>query len=244
MRNTTTRRAVLLAAATGSALLSPLASAIDQDDSSRNEDRGPGEEKAVGSVEELMREHGVLTRILLVYDQMADRLRGRDSIDLVQLNRAAKLFRNFGEDYHQKMLEEAFIFPTLRKVRGPAAAYPDILIVQHHRGRSITDFILETTARRRLSSSRAAALARTFDGFVSMYRNHAAREDTLVFPAWKQALAERELDELGDRFEEIQQQQFGKEGFDTTVEEIAAIESALGYGDLAQFTAPLPPSLG
>jgi hemerythrin-like domain-containing protein len=242
MKNTATRRAVLLAAATGSALLSPLAAAVVQDDSSRNEDRGPGEEKAVGSVEDLMREHGVLRRILLVYDQTADRLRAGASIDLAPLNRAARLFRSFGEDYHEKMLEEAFIFPTLRKVRGPAAAYADILTAQHHRGRVITNYLLETTARHKISSSRAAVLAHTFDGFVSMYRNHAAREDTLVFPAWKQALAERQLDELGDQFEEIEQQQFGKEGFDTTVDEIAAIESALGYGDLAQFTAPLPPS--
>lgn len=244
MKNTATRRALLFAAASGSALLSPLAAAVVQDDSARNEDRGRGEQKAVGSVEDLMREHGVLRRILLVYSQMADRLRGRDSIDLLQLNRAAQLFRSFGEDYHEKMLEEAFIFPTVRQLRGPAAAYPDILTAQHHRGRSITDYILETTARRKISSSRAAVLAHTFDGFVSMYRNHAAREDTLVFPAWKQALAEQQLDELGDQFEEIEQQQIGKEGFDAMVDEITAIETALGYGNLAQFTAPLPPAAG
>ena len=75
-----------------------------------------------------------------------------------------------------------------------------------------------------------------------MYQNHAAREDTLVLPAWKQALAESDIAEIGDKFEDIEQQQFGKEGFDATVEEIAAIENALGYGDLTQFTAPMPPS--
>ena len=243
MKSTATRRAVLLAAATGTALFSPWATAaIDQDDSRRNEDRGPGEEKAVGSVEDLMREHGVLRRILLVYDQSADRLRSGKAVDLTQLNKAARLFRSFGEDYHARMLEEAFIFPTLRKNRGPAASYPDILTAQHQRGRKITDYILEATARKNLSSSRAAVLAHTFDGFVSMYNNHSAREDTLVFPAWKQALAESQLDELGDRFEEIEQQQFGKEGFDDVVEQVAAIETALGYADLSQFTAPMPPS--
>jgi len=241
MKSTATRRALLLAAASGTALLSPWAAAVDQDDSSRNEDRGPGEEKSVGSVEDLMREHGVLRRILLVYQQSADKLLRGDAVDHQPLNRAARLFRSFGEDYHEKTLEEAFIFPSLRKVRGPVAAYPDILTAQHHRGRQITDYILAATARRRFGAGHASALAHTFEGFVTMYQNHAAREDTLVFPAWKQALAERELDELGDRFEEIEQQQFGKDGFDTIVDEIAAIESALGYADLAQFTAPKPP---
>jgi hemerythrin-like domain-containing protein len=241
MKSTATRRAILLAAATGVALVSPWAARANQDDSLRNEDRGPGEQKAVGSVEDLMRGHGVLRRILLVYEQSADKLRDGHSVNLAALNDAARLFRTFGEDHHEKTLEEAFVFPTLRKIRGPASAYPDILTAQHHRGREVTDYILETTERRKLSSGRATALARAFDSFARMYQNHAAREDTLVFPVWKQALAAPELDDLGYQFEEIDQQQFGKEGFDITLEQIAAIENALGYADLAQFTAPIPP---
>jgi hemerythrin-like domain-containing protein len=242
MTITSTRRAILLAAASGAAAVAPWAKAVNQDDSQRNEDRGPGEAKDVGSVEDLMREHGVLRRILLVYQQSAGRLRGATSMDLGALNRAAQLFRSFGEDYHEKMLEESFIFPALRKVRGPEAAYPDVLIAQHHRGRKITDYILDVTSLRKLSGSRATALASAFDGFAHMYHNHTAREDTLVFPAWKQALAERDIDEIGDKFEDIEQQQFGKDGFETIVEQVAEIEKALGYADLAQFTAPMPPT--
>jgi len=242
MKHISTRRALLLAAATGATLVGPWSVGADQDDSHRNEDRGPGEEKDVGSVEDLMREHGVLRRILLVYQLSAAKLHAGDPIDLVTLNRAAQLFRSFGEDYHEKTLEEAFIYPTLRKIRGPASTYPDILTAQHHRGRKITDYILDCTGRHKLSSSRTTALAQTFDAFALMYQNHAAREDTMVFPAWKQALAERDLDEIGDKFEDIEQQQFGKEGFDATVDQVAEIENALGYSDLSQFTAPMPPS--
>jgi hemerythrin-like domain-containing protein len=232
---------MLLAAASGAAMAS-WASAAAQDDSQRNEDRGPGETKDVGSVEDLMREHGVLRRILLVYQQSAGRLRTSYGIDIGALNRAAQLFRTFGEDYHEKMLEESFIFPALRKIRGPVAAYPDVLIAQHHRGRKITDYIIEVTGRKRLSGSHAVGLAHAFEAFALMYQNHAAREDTLVFPAWKQALAERDLDEIGDKFEDIEQQQFGKDGFQTIVDQIGEIEQVLGYADLAQFTAPMPPS--
>jgi hemerythrin-like domain-containing protein len=241
MRTTSTRRA-LLWAATGATLAGTWSVAASQDDSQRNEDRGPGETKDVGSVEDLMREHGVLRRILLVYQQSAVKLRSGDTIDLPVLNRAVRLFRNFGEDYHQRTLEEAFIYPTLRKLRAPASLYPDVLIAQHHRGRKITDYFLEATVSKKLRSARASQLAQTFDAFALMYQNHAAREDTLVFPAWKQALAESDLDEFGYRFEDIERAQFGKAGFDATVEEIASIENALGYGDLSQFTAPDPPS--
>ena len=74
-----------------------------------------------------------------------------------------------------------------------------------------------------------------------MYQNHTAREDTIVFPAWKDALSERQLREMGDKFEDIERQQFGKDGFEDAVKQIGQIEQALGFADLAQFTAPPPP---
>jgi len=61
-----------------------------------------------------------------------------------------------------------------------------------------------------------------------MYENHAAREDTIVFPAWKDALSERQLDEMGEEFEEIERRQFGKDGFEDAVAHIGQIEEALG----------------
>jgi len=234
----------MLAVASGATLLGAVTAAADEDGESRNQDRGAGEAKDVGAVEDLMREHGVLRRALLVYLQTIPKLRSGAALDLSALNRAARLFRSFGEDYHEKKLEEAYIFPVLRKTSGPAAAYPDILVAQHQRGREITDYIIGVTARRRLGATHASALAHAFEGFVLMYQNHAAREDTIVFPAWSQALPARDLDAMGDKFEDIEQQQFGKGGFETAVEQIAAIERALGYSDLSQFTAPAPAAAG
>jgi hypothetical protein len=61
-----------------------------------------------------------------------------------------------------------------------------------------------------------------------------------VFPAWKDALSAHQLDEKGEKFEEIEHQQFGKDGFEDAVVQIGRIEQALGLADLAQFTAPPP----
>ena len=155
--------------------------------------------------------------------------------------RTAKLFRSFGEDYHERKLEEAHIFPAVHKAGGPGAAYVDVLIAQHNRGREITDYILSVTGKGRIGTSDAEPLARVFETFVLMYRNHTAREDTIVFPAWKDALSERQLREMGDKFEDIERQTFGKDGFEDAVKQIAQIEQTLGFADLAQFTAPPPP---
>ncbi len=104
------------------------------------------EEKKVGATEDLMRGHGVLRRALLVYRETAATLRTDPAkVDPQPLHQTAMLFRNFGEDYHEKKLEEAHIFPAVRKAGGPAAAYVDVLIAQHRRGREITDYILAVT---------------------------------------------------------------------------------------------------
>jgi hemerythrin-like domain-containing protein len=202
----------------------------------------PGQEKEVGAVEDLMREHGVLRRALLVYIETVPRLRAaQGSLSLGPIVRTAKLFRSFGEDYHERKLEEAYIFPVVKRAGGAAAAYVDVLKAQHDRGREVTDYILMMAGKGSIGAGDAEPLARAFETFVLMYQNHTAREDTIVFPAWKDALSEQELDEMGDKFEDIERRTFGKDGFDDAVKQIGEIEQALGLGDIAQFTAPPPP---
>src|SRR5437667_4466710 len=90
-----------------------------------------GEKKAKGgevtATEDLMREHGVLRRALLVYTAAAAKLRtAPGGLTTDALLKTAKLFRGFGEDYHERSLEEAFIFPAVKQAGGPAASLPDV----------------------------------------------------------------------------------------------------------------------
>jgi hemerythrin-like domain-containing protein len=196
----------------------------------------------VTATEDLMREHGVLRRALLVYSATAIKLRANPSaIAPDSLQKTAKLFRAFGEEYHEKKLEEAYIFPAVKKVGGEAASYPDILVAQHNRGREITDYIISVTQGAKLGTSNSDALANALEAFVLMYRNHAAREDTIIFPAWKETMTGKQLDEMSEKFEDIEHEQFGEDGFDDAVKQISAIESSLGLADISQFTAPTPP---
>ena len=202
------------------------------------------DEKEVGAVEDLMREHGFIRRAILVYRDMAAKLRAKPaSLDPELLHRTATMFRAFGEDYHEKKLEETHIFPTIKKARGPAAAYVDVLIAQHQRGRELTDYILAVVAKGAIATGDAETQTRVLDSVELMYEHHAAREDTIVFPAWKNALSAQQLDEMGETFEEIEHRQFGKDGFEDAVAQIAQIEGALGMADIAQFTAPPPPKV-
>lgn len=69
--------------------------------------------------EDLMREHGILRRILIAYREVAPKLvANAAAVDAAALGAAATLFRDFGERYHEQLLEEQHIFPIVRK---PAA---------------------------------------------------------------------------------------------------------------------------
>src|SRR5437763_7259428 len=92
-----THRLRMLAAGMAGAglLLSPLALAPAP---AAEKGKKPGEEKEVGAVEDLMREHGVLRRALLVYIETVPKLRADlRGIDAAALAQTAKLFRSFGE---------------------------------------------------------------------------------------------------------------------------------------------------
>ena len=200
-----------------------------------------GGSKEVTAIEDLMREHGVLRRALFLYSESAIRLRSNpSSVPPDALQKTAKLFRAFGEDYHEKKLEEAYIFPAVKKASGEAARYTEILLEQHQRGREITDYILALSHGAKLGANNAKPLALALESFVRMYRPHAAREDTIVFPAWKQSLTAKQLDEMNDKFEDIEHQQFDEHGFENVVRQISDFEGALGLADLSQFTAPHP----
>jgi hemerythrin-like domain-containing protein len=196
-----------------------------------------GKEKKVEANEDLMREHGVLRRALLVYRAAALRL-GSDpaGVPAEALLKTARLFRTFGEDYHERKLEETYIFPVVRKLKGPAASYPDVLQLQHDRGRELTDYVISVTKSGRIASGNAMPLARALDAFELMYEHHTAREDTIVFTAWKESLSDKAYKEMSERFEKIEKQTFGHDGFDDAVHQMDQVERELGISDISQFT--------
>src|SRR5688572_5130634 len=74
------------------------------------------EEDEVSPAEDLMREHGALNRILLIYDENLRRMKSGQKSDSASLKKSATIVRNFIEGYHEK-LEEDFLFPRFEKAK-------------------------------------------------------------------------------------------------------------------------------
>ncbi len=190
--------------------------------------------------EDLMREHGVLRRILLVYEEAMRRLRSTEAavVDVVDvIGGAANIVHRFVEGYHEK-LEEEFVFPKLERA-GKLVDLTQVLRVQHAAGRKVTDAILEATKQKSLTPPQRQALVVGMKQFVDMYAPHAAWEDTELFPAFRQLYSEAELDRLGDRFEEQEHKLLRGGGFEGSLKEVEELEKALGIHDLSKFTPKL-----
>lgn len=197
----------------------------------------------VSAVEDLMREHGVLRRILVIYREAAGWLtQGRTGFDAGALGQAADLFRAFGEEYHERELEEQHLFPQLQKAGGPGAALVPVLLAQHARGREATAFVRARCAGGKIAVADAAPLAKVLLDFTRMYEAHTAFEDTVAFQAWRRSLSPKDLAAAGEQFEQIEHSHFGGDGFDMAVDQVAQIEQRLGLADLSRYTAPAVPT--
>jgi hemerythrin-like domain-containing protein len=191
--------------------------------------------EGVAPPEDLMREHGVLNRILLIYEEALRRLDGQQDLDPAVLAQAAGIIRHFIEEYHEK-LEEDHLFPRFEKA-GKLVALVHVLKEQHQAGRRLTATILRNaTAAGLRDAGDRRALQTAMRQFIRMYRPHEAREDTVLFPALRSVVTPKEFDAMGDMFEDKEHQLFGQAGFEGVVEQVAALERSLGIYDLAQFT--------
>ena len=184
---------------------------------------------------DLMREHGVLKRVLLCYREITSQVQAGGSLNAQHLHDAALIIHDFIEGFHEG-LEEGFVFPRLRQA-GQVTGTVSTLLRQHASGRVLTQFILaHATTSEAASAGTRGELAAAMQAFVRMYEPHEAREDTVVFPAFRQLLSPQELADLGQHFADLEHQQFGQDEFTAMVGRVAAIEQALGIYDLTQFT--------
>jgi hemerythrin-like domain-containing protein len=193
-----------------------------------------GEEKEVSPPEDLMQEHGLLNRVLLIYDACRTHLETGTSFPLGALSNAAGVIRSFVEDYHEKQ-EENYLFPRFKKAN-QLTDLVAVLLVQHQAGRILTDKIMLLAKTNPLSESEKRTLIQSLTAFNTMYRPHETREDTILFPAFRKIVSKHEYDALGEEFEKNEQKLFGKGGFEAQVDKVAHIEKSLGIYELSQFT--------
>ena len=230
------RSFVVGAAALGMAGLVPAAAAAFAQD----KDKKDKPEEEVGATEDLMREHGVLNRVLLIYEEGLRRLRAKEEVGAGGLPRSTATWCASSSRTTTRSWRRSSSSPSSRSRRSWSISSRSCC-KQHQAGRAVTDVILRDAAddRSRKEDGRQE-LVRSVEAFIRMYRPHEAREDTVLFPALHKIVTPKQLKDLGEQFEKEEDRLFGDEGFEKTVDKVAAIEKQLGIYDLAQFTPKVP----
>jgi hemerythrin-like domain-containing protein len=228
--NTELNRRKVIVTACGALLGTPvLAAAAPQ----RSHKLDP--EEGVTAPEDLMKEHGVLNRCLLIYEEGLRRLHGSEEVAPAVFNHTAQLVRKFVEEYHEKN-EEDFIFPAFVRAR-KLTDLVETLKSQHQAGRVVTAEIIRLSQPGAFrQGENRQRLAGAVQSFIRMYRPHEAREDTVLFPALRTIMPAKQVEALGERMEEAEHKVLGDEGFEKSVDQVTAIEKQLGIYDLKQFT--------
>ena len=173
--------------------------------------------------------------MLLIYEESVRKLSAGSPLPAGVLATTAGIVRKFVEDYHEHV-EETQVFPRLQKA-GQQMDLVKTLLAQHQAGRKLTATILDSAkAATQANGTERRAVLDAIGMFGRMYRPHAAREDTVLFPVFQKLFTPSEFDRLGERFEQEEHKLLGSAGFEGTLKEVEQIEKQLGIHDLAEFT--------
>jgi hemerythrin-like domain-containing protein len=217
----------------GSAVVPALAKQREKQEHNRQ----GGQAKKMADVtppEDLMREHGVLDRVLLIYETSMRKLNANEDFDPAVIAQGAQIVRQFIEDYHERNEEQHLFTRFINK--GQMVDLVNILYQQHQAGRRLTDTIIQLVPQSRGAGDDRTRLVRAMQAFVTMYRPHEAREDTELFPKLRSVVSANEFDSMADDFEKDEHKKFGEDGFETMVQRVADLEKKLDINNLAQFT--------
>jgi hemerythrin-like domain-containing protein len=207
----------------------------DESSTKANAENHETAEPEISAPEDLMREHGVLNRILLIYEEGLRRIHAGDGVPPDVFQKPAELVRRFVEDYHER-LEEQFIFPAFEKQK-KLLDLVAVLRQQHQAGRRLTDDLLRlATPTEFVRPEAKQKVVGVCQAFIRMYRPHEAREDTVLFPALYGVLSAKDVKELGEQFETREHELFGEGGFQETVGKVAELEKQLDIYQLSRFT--------
>ncbi len=188
----------------------------------------------VSAPEDLMREHGVVERLLLIYEAGVRRLGQGEDIDPAVFVQAAETMRDFVHDYHEKSEEEQ-VFPRFKKA-GRMVELVDVLRAQHAAGRQLTERILKSAPAARDNKGERQTMTDAMQAAITMYRPHVSREDTDIFPTLRSLVTPTEFDDLGETLEKQEIAKFGADGFEKAAKLVEQLEKKIGIHDLGQFT--------
>lgn len=184
--------------------------------------------------EQLMRENGMLSRGLLVYELCLTRFKHHAEFPTGLVNSVAGIIKEFIIERHQRF-EEEYLFPILEKETEQGDLI-SVLRKQHQAGAALTAQILEYSKPSAPAGKKGIArLAKLISDQVIMSRPHMDRENTVLLPAFRK-LALKSGKTFSDEWNEKKNYLLNEDEFEKVLSEIEDIEKQAGLFELDKFT--------
>lgn len=187
------------------------------------------------AIEILDRQHGVLRRALAILEEIRGGMDARMDLPPEIIAGTVEIVRLFIVGHHQQMEESRVysVFDAANKMSGLTG----VLREQHAAASRLTEILkglCSGFSARELEKRRTMGSA--LHQFCRMYRAHADREDTVLFPLLRRSMLPKAYAEMSIAFAKAEIEFLGQNGFDETIRKLTEYENILGIGDLASFT--------
>ena len=194
-------------------------------------DESSEEQNEITPAEDLMFEHGVIERLLLIYDEFVKLIESNENFSQKLIYDTSDIIRLFCENYHEKN-EEQYVFPYLKQM-GLHTDLVTILQNQHDLGRKVTDNITELSQKQKPDLEQ---LAKEMKSYTFMYIPHISRENSVIFRTLAKTMIEKDYKELGEKFEGTEDEHLGANGYNNTLSKVISVEKELGINSLTKFS--------
>lgn len=177
----------------------------------------------------LMDEHRLIEQVLSCLERMAERCRSNGELDAQAARDAVWFLRTYADRCHHGK-EEAELFP-LMETRGlsPDAGPTAVMRAEHVEGRRLVGSIRDSIEGAATGDEQAR---RTFVHsaleFVALLRAHIQKEDHCLFPAADQMLNEEDREALGQRFDQVDADEIGRDVIQQCRQTADALADRLG----------------
>jgi hemerythrin-like domain-containing protein len=154
-------------------------------------------------IDVLMHEHRVIEQVLDCLQAMVERVRSGQTLDHADAASAIEFLRTFDRCHHGK--EEQQLFPAMVSKGIPQEAGPvAVMLGEHELGRAAVRGMSEA-----LECGDEDRFAHHAREFVSLLRDHIAKEDNILFPLANSVLDAADQEALSAGFERIETEDIG-----------------------------------
>jgi hemerythrin-like domain-containing protein len=161
--------------------------------------------------ETLKHEHQIVLLVLEGAEREARKLQAQAQADYEALGKIVDFARNFTDRCHHAK-EEKHLFPAMERRGQPAGHGPiAVMLMEHTQGRDKIKAIAGALPGAEKGDPAArSALHESLTGYITLLRNHIAKEDNILFPLADRLLAPEDQTALEKDFERVEEEEMGQ----------------------------------